>query len=380
MEQIERRVSKLDKIRQTYLNLSAEKLAMLDKQLENFEKMCDDVGELNLDLRNRIVVGTDHKLIIFANDMQSQLQTLEDDSILIYVKTAQLYGSYNKNSMDEFVRDDRMLYFNEERYGPVYEVVRDSHPQKLVIVFTAELQSQALREIKKHIQEFVKSELNIANCAADVRIYGDGTDTEFIVNSVLLKDMTAKEGFIEKFIKYMKKIQKTELALQIQVHRPVFDELDGVRMYKLPSSKKLLDGVALIDTSVDLITNSKRPIIINQYVNISNSNNNNIQGNTGGVNTGVIKNKTVTRKISKAPRGLKDFYIHLFDTRPSWYEEEEFVEFSHIEKEYREFFDDNSTTSTMISRSLGALFSESARGHGITKKKLISFEKLESLL
>jgi hypothetical protein len=75
---------------------------------------------------------------------------------------------------------------------------------------------------------------------------------------------------------------------------------------------------------------------------------------------------------------LKTFYKHIYDTKPSWYLENKFVNFSQIVEAYREYFEDYDTKSMVISRQLNnVLYKKGKRTKQIVTKKLISFDELK---
>jgi len=79
-------------------------------------------------------------------------------------------------------------------------------------------------------------------------------------------------------------------------------------------------------------------------------------------------------------KSLKMFYKHICDTQPSWYLEGKSVPVKIIENAYRNYFEDNTTSWTGISRQLnGKLFTKTDRSNNIVKKKLVTYMKLKTL-
>ena len=106
-------------------------------------------------------------------------------------------------------------------------------------------------------------------------------------------------------------------------------------------------------------------IIINNNNTITSNSNNNIT---------INKSKQTTKKT------IKSFIKYLYDTKPVWYLEDQFVDMDVIEEQYKDYFNDNTTTKNMISRLLkDKIFSKSSRTNGITKKKLFSYTILKTL-
>jgi len=77
---------------------------------------------------------------------------------------------------------------------------------------------------------------------------------------------------------------------------------------------------------------------------------------------------------------IKNFYKHLYNTKPSWYSEDKLVDMEYIVIAYRIFFGDDSTRSTIISRKLkGGLYNIGFRINNVTKKKLVTYDVLKTL-
>jgi hypothetical protein len=81
-----------------------------------------------------------------------------------------------------------------------------------------------------------------------------------------------------------------------------------------------------------------------------------------------------------ADLSLKSFYRFIYSSRPAWYLENSYIHFQQIVNAYRLHFNDDETSSSMISRQLnGSLFITSTRINGITKKKIVSYDTLLAL-
>lgn len=79
-------------------------------------------------------------------------------------------------------------------------------------------------------------------------------------------------------------------------------------------------------------------------------------------------------------KSLSSFYKYIHDTKPEWYIENTYVSMDIIEDFYRKYFNDQTTTTSVISRQLnGYMFSKSTRVNRTIKKKLISYVELRKL-
>ena len=110
-----------------YSELDREKMEMYDKKLAELVKFRESLLDLDIHY-NKYLYETKKDLEVYpANTFQSKLGTIRDDSLIIYVKKAQLYKVYKSDNIDAFQNDDN-THYRKSIYGPVYEVVRDTHP------------------------------------------------------------------------------------------------------------------------------------------------------------------------------------------------------------------------------------------------------------
>jgi hypothetical protein len=250
-----------------YESITDKKFLKLSNIIKEFETQIKTELALDNNLYEYMHETKKNHEVYPANNFQSILNEISDDSLIIYVKKAQLYKVYNSNNLDDFSMDERTCY-RASQYGPVYEVVRDANPQKLMIVIQDNVRDVKLQNIKSNIIEFIqKSSKLAASKIPDLKVYDNDNHTEFIVSSIQLKNLQDKENFIDDFILFMKQKGETELADKIQ-HRPPPCDLKGARLYNLPSAKTLIDGKPLSDSLDQLLTTSVRqPIVIqNTYI------------------------------------------------------------------------------------------------------------------
>lgn len=371
-ESLEQKINSIATQISTDTTINSRKAAMLQKTIENFGKEVSSILDLDIDL-NEYMHETKHGNEVYhANTFQQELNKIADDSLIIYIKKAQLYKVYNTNGIGDFENDESTHYRNS-RHGAAYEVVRDTHPQKLMIVIQDNIRDRRLLEIKKSIVEYIKKS-GLSTNVNDLKVYSSNNNTEFVISSIQLKNLNAKESFIEDFIMYMQQNGETELANKIQV-RPPPCELKGARFYNLPSIKTLIDGTPSLNSLDQLISTTHTaggPVVIQNNTIIIN-NNNTITSNSNN-NITINKSKQTTKKT------IKSFIKYIYDTKPAWYLEDQFVDMDVIEEEYKTYFNDNTTTKNMVSRLLkDKIFSKSSRTNGITKKKLFPYTILKTL-
>lgn len=364
-------------------NNDSGKLQLLLPHLDEWINTMQNIKELDLSIQEdlKISLGKESKHVIMTNEeFQNELNKIGEDSLIIYIKKAQVYKVYNpdsdgyKNDMyNDFVDDDNTKYRpkRNSNNGNVYEVVRDAHPQRLLITIVEDINANKIEHIKKLILEFINkhtkfSETNMGN----LKVYGNDNNTEFLVSNIHFGNITERDEFMKEFIKYMRESKKDSIADKIQV-RPPLGTVKGTRLYKVASQKEPKDNSVVINSLEHLVTYIKSKgganVVINGPVTIVNGNNNNVQ----------VKNHIIQKTIIT-------FCEHIYDTNPTWFKENEYIDFSDIENAYRSYFKDQESKTFAISKLLnGVLFTKSQRkmedGKQKTMKKLVKKEMLKNI-
>jgi len=354
---------------------NSEKWNSILKKTQKLTTYTDRINDLDTSLHEYLHRTKKNNEIISDIDMQHRIKDIDENSLIIYIKKAQLYKVYNSDTLEDFQQDEG-THYRRPQYGPVYEVVRDEHPQKVVVIVADDIKDAKLKELKQHIVEFIKKDSSFANTTIDLKAYSNNNKTEFVISSLRLPNIEAKEKFIEAFIKFMTKKGKDDIADKIQIRIPESVELEHTRFYKLPTNKISLDGSNvhnLLDQLISTASSSQASVVINLNIN---SNNTNI--NNSNCNNSKVK-RTETNPVAK--RTLRSFYRHIYETRPEWYLEGKMVDLKVIEAAYREYFNDRSTSTAMISKHLkDKLFDYSKRSNNIFTKRLVLYKNLEKYL
>lgn len=360
--------------------MSLSQLKLLTEKVNDLAIYTENVRKIDTDLQGYYLENhhtKNNNQIILYDDFPNKMEHIPNDALIIYIKKAQLYKVYNSNNLGDFINDNNTHFSKPHKFGTAYEVVRDSHPQRLMIIMN-DIEDENLDEIKARILEYIEQNKDFSNTTIkDLKTYSDDISTEFMLSNIHLTDMAAKELFIERFIRFMRKKGESELANKIQVKPPPSD-VEGVRFYKLPGSKTELDIHNKMNLVDQLVTSTKHVVIHNTYIYNDNSvNNNNVNNSINNVVKNVTKNST-KRPVKKT---LKTFYQHIYDDKPDWYKENTFVLIDIIEREYRNYFNDETTSKNVISKKLnGSLFTGKTRVNNVNKKKLVSYEALGALL
>lgn len=361
-------------------DLDDEKIEMLQKLFIEYEKKANDVRHLDLMLNEYLYTSRKTHTIYSETDFPNKIKDIGDDSLIIYIKKAQVYKVYNADGLDDFCNDEG-THYRKQKHGPVYEVVRDSHPQKLMIVLRENVQKDKLAKIQDNINEFVRNLPEFSESdLSHVKIFSNNNNTEFMISSIKLKNLQAKESFIEDFMIFMKMKGETEIADRIELRHPI-STIKGVRFYDLPSVKTLIsqkDDNKHYDILDQLIT-TPTPVVIQNVQNIQNNTYiiNNINGSANTINNGSIISKSSNPKKSK--KTIASFCKFIYDSKPDWYLENQYVSFDIIEDAYRQYFNDTTTGKSVISKNLnGYIFSKSTRSNNTTKKKLFAYDALKN--
>lgn len=324
---------------------------------------------MNVDLSLREYMSETSNEVYSSEEFASNVKNISDDSLIIYVKKAELYKVYGPEELDDYCQDSSTHYRKRE-YGPVYEVVRDANSQKLMIVISDTIQDERLQTFKSKIFKFIKySKKEFAEATTELKIYNNDNETEFVFSSIRFDNIQEKEIFIEDFTHFMRMEGHNEIASKIQLRAPK-SNIAGARLYKIPELKTLIESHGTSSMLDQLITtsSSSAPVVIN---------NNTFNINIGNSTVNNVRTKKIVNVAKLEKKTLRTFYKFIYDTRPDWYEENKFVEMEIIADAYREYFNESEIQSSVISKKLnGELFTKSTRSKGTTKKKLHAFEIL----
>lgn len=365
-------MAKLNTLETGASTLDDRKIKLLDAKLTEVMRYYANISELDLDLQSYMVDSENtNTSVVLDTEFHTKMNDIASDSLIIYVKKAGLYKIYSPDGMDDFIQDEG-THYHKSQYGPVYEVIRDVHPQKLMIVFKEDMGDDELMNIKQYIMNFIHTEPSLPRTdSSELKIYSNDNNTEFIVSGVLLRDMYEKEKFIDKFTRFVQQQGELTLADKIQLRLPL-GMVDGSRLIKIPSIKTPR-GHSNNNVTTDLITSSigQMPVIINQTITIINN---------GDVNNGTINNSTNVKNVTKnktKAKTLKSFFKFIIDSKPEWYDEGKYVDFSIIADEYRIYFDSNLGPTGIAKQLSGKLYNTSTRSNNVVRKKLVTFAELK---
>lgn len=368
---------------------SPEKISMLLEKMEEFMVYANSVSHLDIQLIETLKSDLSSRTndTIHSKDFSEKIDDIDDDATIIFLKNAEIFKVYNPEElMNEFTNHVNTTFKNK---GPVFEVIRDMYPQKLIIIIDDDIRDR-LQIVKKHLIDFLKQNTTYDKVdESDIVVYGNDGKTEFLATNVILKNITERTKFTENFIRYMQLKEKV-IASKIQLHPPM-SEVTGVKFYKLPREKEIISGDTR-DVLNHLITKIRvdnsstiAPVIVNLTVNNNHIVNSTVNSKVNSDNTkNKIKNSNtnVTNvKVAKAhKKTLKTFYKHIFDTRPNWYVENAMTEMEHIADAYKTYFNDQISRTTDISKRLkGGIFLTGTRTSGVIYKKLVTYNELQKL-
>lgn len=350
-------------------NMNSQKINILNEKMQELVEFKRNLMDLDTDLNEFFYDSKNNNQIIPDSEFSTKMGEINSDSLIIHIKKAQIYKVYDAKNLEEFQNDDNTIY-RSQRTGPVHEVVRDNYPQKLIILVNDDVDEAQLLDIKNNIITFIKKNKHFAEITtSDVKAFSVDGNTEFVLSHVKLTNIYEKEKIIEQFIIFLNRCGKQELSKKIQF-RPTTSLVEGVKLYKLPNAKKSLDNTPYNTVDMLLTTPVSNSIIINNTYIINNT--------VNTVNNGNINNVVnITSNDKNDTKSLKTFKKFIKDTKPEWYKENTYVEMNIIEKAYREYFEDELTTSSIISRNLNkVLFVKASRANNVNKKLLLKYSEL----
>lgn len=351
-----------------YKDMETKKLKLLVVEIEKLKNYKQYLQLLNITLNEYMYETKNSNLVLDNQTYQEQMNSFSNDTLTIYVPKAQLFKVYLPANLNEFEND--RVWRQKAENGPVHEVVRDAHPQKLLIVFNSLLTESQISTVKNYIVPFIQRNPAFEKFkSSDITVFTIDSKTEFFIKSLTLENIIEKDKMTESFLKVLYKSNNKELMdlIQlIQLRQPICPDLEGARFYRLPGDKVAI-GNPKINISEYLISILPSKLPSQQILLTINVNNNN--NNISNVGVPLADKRT-----------LKSFFKHIYDTKPDWYVENGKISIKTIENYYREYFDDYAIIAPMISRILnGKLFNTISKAQRTHLKQLVSYNDLKQL-
>jgi hypothetical protein len=322
-------------------NMEEPKLKLLNDEIEKLKNYKQRLQMLNLCLNEYMHETKKDNLILDNQTYQGQMESFSNDTLTVYVPKAQIFKVYLPDNIEDFENDG--VYYRKPENGPVHEVVRDLHPQKLSIVFNNLLSESQINTVKNHMVPFIQRNPEFVSFkSSDITVFIVDSKTEFFIKTLTLENIHEKDKMTESFMKILYKNGNKELADFIQLRQPICPDLDGARFYRLPTDKVPVGNtkINLLDNLISILPSSlpSQQIVFN--INVTNTSNvSNINSNNS--------NSHITVGTDK--KTLKSFFKHIYDTKPNWYIENGKVSIKIIENAYREYFEDYTMIAPMIS-------------------------------
>jgi hypothetical protein len=348
-------------------NDNDHKSIIITQKLKEWIEEIKELNALDIALQNGIKNMTINETdIIGKEEFPRKLKSIRDDVLIIYIKNAQVYRKYKLDDLNEFRNHNNTVYRHN---GPIYEVSRDSHKQKLMIVL-ADDEDNRLELMQGYIIDFLKKYPRLGKTKnSDISIFQNGCNIEFLVNNIQLSNLDEKQEFIDDFVMFMHKKGEFDIAQKIQL-RPPPSAIKGVKFYELPLNKQpLKESTAdILDQLITTAANNNVPVVnvvVNNIVNIDNS----------------VRTNNTTINNNSEQKTTKSFCKYLYDERPEWYLENKYVDIEIISNAYVEYFGYENIARSSISRLLkGKIFNNGMRTKGVTSKKLFTFAHLKKQL
>lgn len=309
---------------------------------------------------------------------------ISGQDIILYAKDAQLLKTYTPEEAKTHLVNEMGTHFGKPReYGPVFEVVRDKFPRKLVVNVT-DLNDSQIQQMKNHILEFLQLYPSFKDVQSnDCKIYRHLNVVRYTFNRIVVANKEERQNILEDLYLYLSKKYGDEFTSKLQMYVPP-SEFRGASLHPLPSNMTPV-GLATTKQAHDeavkyLLTSqsTEKTITFNVSINnVSNINSNNVNSTVASHNLTNVTNKTKIKVGKDDKDNVGEFVRYVCENKPDWYKEKHFVDIKVIKNAYNELLDGN-INSTVISKYLqGKMFHTGSRSNNITTKRLVSYKDLE---
>jgi len=288
-------------------------IEVLLEQVENYESIDKEmISTLQSYLGNDLIKKEQYDNIVKA---------VEDGSVIVYFKSAQLFKIYKKDELYTLLSGQlRTIY---KTLNQSYEVVPNQSKQKIIIMGDATL-LDSIDRVKILIIKFMR-EKGIANFQNDdIVCFRNGNMIEIIINNYYVSNSQERHNIVEDLLKYIFKTEKNNNITR-QLRNRIDSDFEEAAMITMPSGKQLITQT-FVDCIDGLIGNVEKCVEIcksgNTYifnVNVQNqsaeiiNNNNNIAEN---INVDVNKDMDF----------VDDFVDFIKLNKPNWFTPGKWIE------------------------------------------------------
>lgn len=273
---------------------------------------------------------------------ESVVKSLEEGSILVYFKSAQLFKSYKKDDVDRLLSGQ--LRTTYKHLATSYEIIPNNSKQKIIILAELSLE-QHLTCIKQYIISFMKEHGDVKLKSDDIVCFKnqEAETVEIIINNYYVENATERDEIVKSLLEYIGEKEKNNQMTRKMGFQNI-SVFKDTSLVSVPSEKQQImslnpNYVELVDL---LISNIQKcvPIVRNgtnitvQIGNLAIGNNNNV-GNTAN----TTNNTTIIEEIVDSDNDDENAYRfiqHIKETKPKWYKPKQLISKSFIQEKYEE--------------------------------------------
>lgn len=339
----------------TFDKKTVEILKTAVEQIENYESIDKALVQTLKD-----VLGTES--LHDRDSYDSVVKSLEEGSVLVYFKSAQLFKAYKKDDVDKLLSGQlRTIY---KHLATSYEIIPNSSKQKIIILAELSLE-QHLNRIKQYIVSFMHEHGDVKLKPEDIVCFKnqEAETVEIVINNYYVENSSERDEIVKALLEYIREKEKNNQMTRRMGFQSTSVFKDA-SMVSMPSEKQqIMQNNSHFIEFVDLlISNINKCIPIerngaNITVQIGSVNiGNNIHTGTGNIQTQII-NTIVEDTLEQR---ITEFVEMIKNSHPDWYTENEWVRRSILSEKYEEIY--YNTPHTLFTLLKGRLFNEDKRG------------------
>lgn len=347
---------------------TTEALKMAAEHIENYKSIDQALVQTLKDM-----LGTES--LHDRDSYDNVVKSLEEGSILVYFKSAQLFKAYKKDDVDKLLSGQlRTIY---KHLATSYEIVPNSSKQKIIILAELSLE-QHLNRIKQYIIAFMNEHGDVKLTEEDIICFRnqDAETVEIVINNYYVENSTERDEIVKALLEYIgEKERNNQMTRKMGFQNT--SAFKDASMVAAPSSKQqIMETNPQFIEFVDLlVSNIKKCIPIvrngtNITVQIGSVNiGNNIHTGTGNIDGSVNTNNSSLTTIiveDSFERRIADFVDMIKNDKPDWYIEDSWVRRAVLSEKYAEIYDE--TPRYLFTALKGRLFTEDKKGMNKSKK------------
>jgi hypothetical protein len=266
------------------------------------------------------------------------VKSLEEGSVLVYFKSAQLFKAYKKDDVEKLLSGQlRTIY---KHLATSYEIIPNNSKQKIIILAELSLEKH-LNRIKQYIVAFMQEHGDVNLSSDDILCFKnqEAETVEIVINNYYVENSNERDEIVKALLDYIReKEQNNQMTRRMGFQNAsVFKDANMVSM---PSEKQQVTNTEFTECTDMLVSNIGKCVPIARdgtNINIMIGTVSTLNINNGAVSntTNIHTNETSDDVDSTL---IDEFVEYIIANKPEWFKEGEWIDKSILLQKFIEMY------------------------------------------